>query len=278
VLAGGVDAFNVLGTTGEFSLVAPRYRRGVIEAAVTAARGRAPVMAGCGRPSLAETISEVNEAEDCGALAALVTPSYYFPLTDEEISRFFTALAANTKIPLLYYHIPQLTRCLASVPLLVRMAEEGVIVGVKDSSGDASFFASLLAAVRGLRDFRTFIGGSAFLLAALTHGADGVIGALSNFAPGLDRDVIDAVASGDIGRARRAQSEIVRANELLFLGMRRNPAIITKVILASLGICGEAVFPPLSPLDALEKCSILDALASFCVGEAKDGPIDAPCF
>ena len=42
VVERGVDAFNVLGTTGEFSLVAPRHRRAIIEAAVAAARGRVP--------------------------------------------------------------------------------------------------------------------------------------------------------------------------------------------------------------------------------------------
>lgn len=92
VVERGVDAFNVLGTTGEFSLVAPRHRRAIIEAAVAAARGRVPVMVGCGRPSVEETSTEIEEAGACGAAAVLVTPSYYFQISDEEVVRFFRCL------------------------------------------------------------------------------------------------------------------------------------------------------------------------------------------
>jgi len=263
VVERGVDAFNILGTTGEFSLVAPRHRRAIIEAAVAAARGRVPVMVGCGRPSVEETSTEIEEAGACGAAAVLVTPSYYFQISDEEVVRFFSMLAKGSVVPLLYYHIPQLTRVPVAPATVARLAVDGIVAGVKDSGGDAAFLSALLAQTESLEDFRTFLGGSAFLLGALALGVHGVTGALSNFAPHLDRELLDAFASGDMPRAHRAQAAIVRANETIFLNMRRNPAVVTKAVLAKLGICSEAVFPPLAKLEPGERKSILDSLPTF---------------
>jgi len=263
VIERGVDAFNVLGTTGEFSLVAPRHRRAIIEAAVSAARGRVPVMVGCGRPSVEETSAEIEEAGACGAAAVLVTPSYYFQISDEEVVRFFSTLAQRSHLPLLYYHIPQLTRVPVAPATVARIADDGIVAGVKDSGGDAAFFSALLARTESLPDFRAFIGGSAFLLGALALGAHGVTGALSNFAPHLDHELRDAFESGDMPRARHAQAVIVRANDTIFLNMRRNPAVVTKAVLAKIGICSEAVFPPLARLEPGERQSILDSLPTF---------------
>lgn len=263
VIASGVSAVCVLGTTGEFSLVAPRHRAPVIRAAVEAAANRVPVMAGCGRPSIVETEAEIAEAATCGATAALVTPSYYFPLTEPEIVNFFSALAERSLIPILYYHYPQMTRCSIGAAAILTMARSGVIAGIKDSSGDAAFFARLTARATELDDFRIFIGGSGFLLAALSLGAHGVMGALSNFAAHLDNELIAAFSAGDVSRCRRAQAEIVRAVEALFHGVPRNPAATSKVILASMGICGDSVFAPLAPLTESEKAAIIGLLPSF---------------
>ena len=140
------------------------------------------------------------------------------------------------------------------------LGRAGVIAGVKDSSGDAGFFARLMAASADLEDFRVFIGGSAFLLGALALGACGVIGALGNFAQHLDRQLMTTFAAGDIASARRIQAEIVRANAVFF---PFNPAAATKVVLSNLGICGEALFPPFVALEASQKQGIVEAMPSF---------------
>lgn len=263
VVAAGADAVVVLGSTGEFSIVPPHFRAGVLRAAVEAAAERIPVIAGCGRPSIAETMAEIAEARACGAAAAMVTPSYYFPLGDEEIAAFFRAVAKGAELPLLYYHYPEMTGCRVGVPTLVRLVDDGVISGLKDSGGDAAFFARLAAAVRGRDDFRLFIGGSAYLLAALALGADGVTGGLGNFATHLDRALIDAFRNGDMARAREAQAAIVRANAATFFAVPRNAAAIAKVVLAALGVCGEATFPPIAPLAPEERARVHNGLAEL---------------
>lgn len=265
VVVGGADALNILGTTGEFSLVAPRLRRPIIRAAIEAAADRVPVMVGCGRPSVEETVGEIREAAECGAAAALVTPSYYFPLSEAEVVAFVRRVAEGSPLPLLYYHYPQMTDCAITAPAIGELARAGAIAGIKDSSGDAGFFARLAVETADLPDFRIFIGGSAFLLGALALGAHGVIGALGSFAQHLDQAVMRAFADGDIAAARCAQAAIVRANFVFF---RANPAAAAKAVLAHLGICGEAMFPPFAPLDPDVKQAMIDALPSFAIGTA----------
>lgn len=262
VAGAGADAMVVLGSTGEFSVIPPAFRRPILEAAAAASAGRLPMIVGCGRPSIAETIAEIAEAADCGAAAALVTPSYYFPLSDEEIAAFFRAVAKDAPIPLLYYHYPEMTGCRIGVPTLVQLVEDGSICGLKDSGGDAAFFARLAAATCDHPDFRLFVGGSAFLLAALALGAHGVTGALGNFALHLDRALLDAHSSGDADGARAAQAAIVRANAAFF-AMPRNAAAITKAALAALGICGAETFPPIDGLTAAEHTLIRSGLAEL---------------
>jgi dihydrodipicolinate synthase/N-acetylneuraminate lyase len=269
VIANGVDAFNILGSTGEFSLVAPNYRASIIEAAVGQAAGRVPVMVGCGRPSAAETVAEIREAADNGASAVLVTPSYYFPLAQTEIVRFFSTIAATSPLPVFYYHYPLMTGCTADVSSIVQLARSGAIAGIKDSSGDAAFFARLASQALEFPQFRMFIGGSAFLLGGLALGAHGVTGALSNFAAHLDHALLKAFAAGDFAAARRAQAEIVRANAVLFFAYPRNAATVTKAILAHLGICGESVFLPLDPLTDAEKRTIIGQLPSLGIAASR---------
>lgn len=253
VIAARADAAVVLGSTGEFAVVPPAFRAPVIRAAVEAARGRIPILVGCGRPSIAETIVEISEAAASGASAALVTPSYYFPLADEEIATFFRAVARASPIPLLYYHYPDMTGCAASVATLARLVDEGVIAGIKDSGGDAGFLARLTAALGGRDDFRIFLGGSAYLLAALSLGVHGVTGGLGNFATHLDRAVVDAFRGGDMTKARAGQVAIARANAATFFAVPRNAAATAKVVLAAVGVCGEATFPPVAGLTAAER-------------------------
>jgi 4-hydroxy-tetrahydrodipicolinate synthase len=184
-------------------------------------------------------------------------------LPDTEINRFFSRLGEAAPLPLLYYHYPQMTGCPASASAILALARAGIVAGVKDSSGDAAFFARLAAGSAELGDFRLFIGGSGFLLGALALGASGVIGALSGFAPCLDNELIDAFGKGDIARAHRAQGRITRAVDSLFLGTPRNPAAIAKTILASFELCSDTVFPPLEPLSQAERRGILDQLPSL---------------
>src|SRR5215216_1996594 len=102
-IAGGVDGLFVLGSNGEGPTLRDAVRREVCDVAVEAARGRVPVLAGVLQPSTARTIDDMRLLGGTGILA---------------------------------YNIPHLTKVALKADVIMRLAEDRRIVGLKDSSGD----------------------------------------------------------------------------------------------------------------------------------------------
>ncbi|TMA13943.1 MAG: dihydrodipicolinate synthase family protein, partial [Deltaproteobacteria bacterium] len=92
------------------------------------------------------------------------------------------------------YHIPQVSQVgipLAVIARLVR-AYPGVVIGMKDSSGD---FENTRAVLRAISGFEVFVGSEKFLLSNLEEGGAGCITATAN------------VNAAGIARAFRERSE-----------------------------------------------------------------------
>jgi 4-hydroxy-tetrahydrodipicolinate synthase len=268
-VAGGASGFNVLGTTGEFALIAPAQRRAVLRAAARAGAGRAAMIVGCGRPSLAETAAEIAEAAGEGADAVLVTPSYYLFLGADEVRRAFAALARSARVPIHFYNYPLLTKAAVAPELIRQLVEDGSIQGIKDSGGNAAFLARVLSLTAAYPAFRVLVGGTAYFLGALALGVHGATGAIGGVAPWVELAVFDAFLAGDLPRARRAQQRLEEFQAIFGFTAEGNAAIATKAALASLGLCGDTPCPPFAPMPAAEAQRIRAALPRFM---ARDAP------
>src|SRR3954470_17118611 len=85
----GAHRIVVGGTSGEFVTMTVAERLAIIRAAVDAAGGRVPVVAGTGSPGTTETIELTSAAADAGASAALVIlPFYLLPNRAEVLGHF----------------------------------------------------------------------------------------------------------------------------------------------------------------------------------------------
>src|SRR3984957_14862735 len=79
-IAQGTSGLVPCGTTGESPTLSHDEHNRAVELCIEVAKGKAPVMAGCGSNSTAEAISLTKHAERAGADAALhVTPYYNKP-------------------------------------------------------------------------------------------------------------------------------------------------------------------------------------------------------
>jgi len=110
VLAGGVHGLLALGSTGETASLDEPSRRLVLAAVVRAAGGRVPVICGVAQTHLAAARAEVAAAAELGAVAALVTPPFYYPIDQATVLGFYRRLAAESPLPILVYNIPQFTK------------------------------------------------------------------------------------------------------------------------------------------------------------------------
>ena len=100
------------------------------------AKGRVPVIAGCGTYSTAASIERVRAAADLGADAALIVVPYYNKPSQAGLAAHFTAIADASPLPIVVYNVPARTVADISVETLGEIAKHPKIVAVKDATGN----------------------------------------------------------------------------------------------------------------------------------------------
>ena len=202
----GVHGLYPCGSTGEGVRLTADERREVVKATCEAAAGRVPVLAGVCGANLSELLAECDHAAECGAAAVAVTAPVYFRPSAGAIFAHFESVADRSPVGVLVYNIPAFAVPIP-VETTVRLAAECPnVVGVKDSSGDASQMVRLCAGILpGRPDFSILTGWDAALLPMLAAGACGGTNATANAAPELVLNVYDRFAAGDWDEARAAQ-------------------------------------------------------------------------
>lgn len=217
LIDGGVDGLFVLGSTGEVAFLTDADRRRVVEVAVRAAAGRVPVLAGVNEMTTARVIEQVALVQDAGAEAVVVTAPFYALPNRDEIERHFRLVAASTGLPVFAYDVPVRVKTKLDVDLLVTLGSDGVIVGVKDSSGDDVSFRRLVRANRAAGSpLVLFTGHEVVVDGALLAGADGVVPGLGNVDPAGYAALVDAARRGDWATAARIQDHLTGLFEIVF--------------------------------------------------------------
>ena len=218
------------------------------------------LIAGSGAESTAETIEHTRRAASIGFDAALVrTPSFYKPaISTGLLAEHYLRVADASPIPVLLYSVPVFTHVSIDAAVVARVSAHPNIAGIKDSSGDISGLAAILAAAP--QSFQTLVGSAATLFESLQAGAVGAILAVANAFPELCCDIFEACRAGDSARARVLADRLTIAGKLF--GQRHGiPGL--KFALDRLGYYGGPARPPLLPLAAEAKSEIEAALPTI---------------
>ncbi|HJU87008.1 MAG TPA: dihydrodipicolinate synthase family protein [Gemmatimonadota bacterium] len=202
----GVHGAVVFGTSGEGPLIDADEEARLLAAARSALASDRAFVVQVGHESLRATLASARRAETAGADALLCLPPRYYPLGAAGIARFYRAVAGACGLPLLAYHIPQLTHVDPGSEILCELASDGTLVGIKDSAGDIALQRALRKA--GGDGFAIFNGSARLTLESLRQGADGAILAVSDAVPERVLAILDAHAAGDGDSAEVAQRAI----------------------------------------------------------------------
>jgi 4-hydroxy-tetrahydrodipicolinate synthase len=257
VISAGVHGLLALGSTGEGASLGERIRWQVLKSVIEAGAGRVPVICGVAQPHLDAARAEVAAASRLGADAALVAPPFYYPTDQATVRAFYRRLAADSKIPVLLYNIPQFTKIVAEPTTVAELATEGTITGIKDSSRDFEYFENVRLATRSLEHFRMFTGSDTMLLASLAMGGAGTICGAANVAPSWVVRVFDDFRRGDWDSARADQEALIELVNVLRAGVF--PASI-KAALHLQGICEPWAAPPTAALDDAATARLRESL------------------
>jgi 4-hydroxy-tetrahydrodipicolinate synthase/2-dehydro-3-deoxy-phosphogluconate/2-dehydro-3-deoxy-6-phosphogalactonate aldolase len=238
-----------LGTNGEFPLLTPDEREGVVETVTDEIGDDAPVIAGVGAASTRETVAHAEHAESVGADGVVVVTPYYYPLDRGSALRHYRRVAEAVELPVYVYHIPSKTGNSLSLDTLDALAEIENLVGLKDSSKDVPWLGQAIDAHPEM----TFLAGSdSLLFPGLEVGCAGMVSAVANAFPELVVDLYEAYDGGDEERARELQSEVYDVRSAL----KRGPymaGVKTALDLRDLGFDPGPLRSPLRKMDGEDR-------------------------
>ncbi len=253
-----VDHLFVLGSLGEFPSVTDEERSRLVEVVVESAAGKTDVYVGCGAPSTRQAVRYAEEAESAGAAAVVAVPPYYLHPPLSAVERYYRAIRAAVTLPLLAYNIPSLVGYALPPRLVHRLARDGVLAGVKDTSGSLESVVSFLADAPS--SFAVFPGDDALAGESIARGAAGAVMGIANIVPKL---CVELVAAARGGRRERAE-ELQKLVDALVEISRAGPFPSTDKFLAA-ELRGQEVGyrAPYDPLSEEERAAVVERLNPY---------------
>jgi 4-hydroxy-tetrahydrodipicolinate synthase len=243
-IAEGTDCIGVVGTTGESPTVSVDEHHDIIRVAVEQAKGRVPIMAGCGANATAEAISLAKFAQQVGADCQLQVVPYYNKPTQEGLYQHFKAIAeAVPDFPMVLYNVPGRTVADMQHDTVLRLAQVPGIVGIKEATGNIERAQWLIRDVP--EGFAVYSGDDPTAVALMLCGGQGNISVTANVAPRLMHELCVAAVAGDAKRAMAIQRKLMPVHKHLFV--EANP-IPVKWAMARMGLMGSALRLPMTPL------------------------------
>ncbi len=261
----GVTGAFICGTTGEGLSLTISERRQVAEQWRNVIPNDFKLMVQVGHNTVSDARALAAHAQEIGADAiGCLPPTFYRPRGVTDLIDFCERVAgAAPNLPFYYYHIPSMTGVnLSMTELLTRGAERiPTLAGVKFTYEDLMDFIRCLKVAGGR--FRMLFGRDECLLAALSLGASGFIGSTFNWMAPVFREILDQFDSGDLDRARRAQS---KASEAVSIFVQYGGIPAGKAIMKWVGFdCGPVRSPQIE-LSESEKAQLradLEAIDFF---------------
>lgn len=261
----GVTGLFPLGSTGQVAYLTDADRIAIVKTVSRQAAGRVPVLAGAIDLTAVRVAESARKLLDAGADAIVATAPVYAISDEGEIADHFRSIRASIDAPLFAYDIPVRVHRKLSQKMLVDLGKEGVIVGVKDSSGDDVGFRRLIAmnAAAG-HPLALFTGHEMVVDAMALVGADGAVPGLANVDAAAYVRLWNAAKAGDVKTAIAEQEYLNRLFEIVFLPTGRSGDAAGvgafKQAMAAIGLLSTPTMTaPIKPLDA----SVVDGIRAI---------------
>jgi len=211
----GLTGYIAFGSTGEAVHLTAAERLRVLETIKSAAAPGRFVIGGVNEQSTRGAIEAAFSAAAAGADAVLVITPYFYKgaMTQEALTRHFTAVADVSRVPVLIYNIPQNTGVVMDPVTVASLAQHPNIIGIKDSAGNMIAISNTISLVPP--GFAVLSGNGSIVYPALMMGAAGAVLGISNVAPAACVDLYQAFHAGDPARGRELQNRLSPLSQLL---------------------------------------------------------------
>jgi 4-hydroxy-tetrahydrodipicolinate synthase len=251
----GTDCIGVVGTTGESPTVNVQEHCEIIRVSVEQAKGRVPIMAGCGANSTAEAIELTKFAKQVGADCQLQVVPYYNKPTQEGQYLHFKAIAQAVELPMILYNVPGRSVADMAHDTVLRLAQVPGIVGIKEATGNIDRAQWLIR--EAPKGFAIYSGDDPTAVALMLCGGHGNVSVSANLAPRLMHELCVAAMAGDTKRAMEIQFKLLPLHKHLFV--ESNP-IPVKWAMARMDLCGGTMRLPMTSLAQANEAAVEGAL------------------
>ena len=268
LIGAGVHGLTPLGSTGEFAYLNREQRHRVVEVVVQATRRRAPVVAGVAATTIDDAVEQVTAYDALGVDGILAILEAYFPLAEDGVVDYFTAVANATALPVVLYTNPQFQRSDLTLPAIERLARVENIRYLKDASSDTG---RLLSIINAVGDRMCVFSASAHIPACvMLIGGVGWMAGPACVVPRQSVQLYNLCRAGKWEEAMRLQRSLWRINRVF---ARYNLAACIKGGLELQGYEVGAPLPPQTPLSETARAEIKGVLADLGALDHHPSPI-----
>lgn len=249
LIAAGVHAIIVGGTTGEYYAETAEERIDLIRLGVQIVRRRVPLIAGVGAIRTEDCVAFATAAKECGADAILVGSPYYAVPTQLELAAHALAIDRAANLPIMLYNYPGRTGTLMSEEFFDRVGRSANVCAIKESSGDINQLHTL---ARDYPHIQLMCGMDDQALEFFAWGAQGWVCGAGNCLAEEHLALYRAcVLENDFIKGRRIMSALLPLMRVLERGGKFVQSIKFGCELA--GLPAGPVRAPLRPLDKDQK-------------------------
>jgi 4-hydroxy-tetrahydrodipicolinate synthase len=195
--ASGCNGVTPNGSLGEYQNLDAAERSQVVRSAVAAAPAGFTVMPGVAAYGSAEACRWAQDAADAGCAAVMLLPPNAYRADDRAVVAHYRAVA-SVGLPVVAYNNPIDTKVDLTPELLARLHGEGLIVGVKEFSGDVRRIYRIRELAAGLD---VLAGADDVVVELVTAGAPGWVAGYPNAFPHSCAEMFAAAAAGDLATA-----------------------------------------------------------------------------
>ena len=240
-VAAGTTALVACSSTGEAAALTDEEYARVIQSVAAAARGQAPVIAGCEAPTTARAVRLAELATQSGADALLCAVPPGMTPTQDGIVAHVSAVARAFRWPIIVQDAPGRGGVSIHDATIARLYERGLVAALKDATADLSRLARLRAMCgAGLIQMT---GDDPIAAAYRGAGGHGCISVVANVAPKLCARLQQAWDAGHSALVAELRDQLQALHAALLLEV--NPVPL-KAALTMLGLCSGDLRPPLT--------------------------------
>jgi len=247
--ASGCDGITPNGSLGEYQVLTPEERTRVVQTAIDAAPDGFSVIPGVAAYGAREAARWAEAAGKAGAAGVMLLPPNAYRADERSVLEHYRTVAA-VGLPVVAYNNPVDTKVDLVPALLARLFDEGLIVAVKEFTGDPRRAYQIAELAPGLD---VLIGSDDSVLEFALAGAKGWVSGYTNAFPRSCAELYHASVAGKLDEAGSLYRLL---HPLLRWDARTEFVQAIKLSMDLVGRYGGPCRPPRVPLTAEQEADV----------------------